>query len=186
MPSLQGHFLVASPYLADGNFNRTVVLMVKHDDEGAFGLVLNRPTDNRIADFLQLIAEDMPHEIENEEVIYLGGPVSGPVVALHANQEASECEILPGIYFSSLKMHVTQILASEDERYRLFMSYSGWGPGQLEGELEDGGWLIAKATPELVFYPHEDLWQRIIDSIGRTILSPVIPKKNVTDNPALN
>lgn len=183
MPSLQGHFLVASPYLADGNFNRTVVLIIKHDDEGAFGLILNRPTDNRIADFVKLIVGDA---CEVEDVIYLGGPVAGPVVALHRLSHASESEVIPGIYFSSLKTHVTTVLDSPDEPYRLFMSYSGWGSGQLEGELDDGGWLIAKATPELVFYPHEDLWQRIIDSIGRTILSPVIPKKNVADNPALN
>ena len=78
--SLQGQFLVASPHLGDGNFNRSVVLIIKHDDDGAFGLVLNRPTGNTVGDVWRMVTEQ---ELDCDRPIYLGGPVQGPLVCLH-------------------------------------------------------------------------------------------------------
>src|SRR5688572_1282976 len=80
MASLQGQFLVASPHLSDPNFYKSVVLMVKHDEEGAFGLILNRPTTNTVREIWRAVTEQ---DLECEQPIYMGGPVSGPLVCLH-------------------------------------------------------------------------------------------------------
>src|SRR5436190_3140807 len=143
MGSLQGNFLIASPHLGDGNFNRSVVLMVKHDEEGAFGFVLNRPTGSTVAEIWKLIAEQ-PSDCE--QPIYLGGPVQGPLMAVHALASAAETEILSGVYLSAHKDQLREVVAAEKAPFRLFSGYSGWGAGQLEGELEAGGWLVSPAT----------------------------------------
>ena len=80
MKSLKGHFLVASPHLADANFYRSVVLMIQHDEDGAVGLVLNRPTDNTIAEVWEMISES-PCDVQG--CVSIGGPVAGPLMALH-------------------------------------------------------------------------------------------------------
>ncbi len=87
MTSLQGYFLIASPHLSDTNFRRSVVLLLKHSDEGAFGLVLNRPTDSLLSEVWELISES-PCKLG--EAIHIGGPVGGPLMALHSNKTYAE------------------------------------------------------------------------------------------------
>ena len=183
MSSLQGHFLIASPHLSDGNFNRSVVLIVKHDDDGAFGLVLNRPTENSVAEIWKLVTETVA---QSSEPVYLGGPVSGPLVAIHSLKTASESQVLAGVHFAARKDHLEQVVNQSKKPYRLFTGYSGWGSGQLEDELKAGGWLIAQATSELVFYHHDDLWERVIQTIGAQILAPAVKTKHIPSNPSLN
>src|SRR2546429_9566394 len=100
MKSLQGQFLIASPELGDPNFYKAVVLLIKHDDEGAFGLILNRPTDNTVAELWKMVGEE---EVQCEQPIFLGGPGTGPLVALHRVKPAAEAEGMPGVYFSAPK-----------------------------------------------------------------------------------
>ena len=183
MASLQGNFLTASPQLADGNFNRSVVLMVKHDEDGAFGLVLNRPTENTVAEVWKLVTEQ-PSDCQ--EPIYLGGPVQGPLVAVHALRDAAEAEILDGVYFSAHKDQLRQVVEAEKPHFRLFTGYSGWGKGQLEAELEAGGWLVSPATAELVFHDKDDLWERIMQAIAQQIMAPSVRTKHLPHDPALN
>lgn len=183
MASLQGSFLIASPHLGDGNFNRSVVLMVKHDDEGAFGLVLNRPTGNTVAEIWKLVSEV---ESDRRDPIYLGGPVSGPLMAVHGLASAAESEILDGVYLSAHKDQLREVVAAEDIPFRLFTGYSGWGAGQLEGELEAGGWLIAPATADLVFHDKDDLWEQVMHSVAKDILAPSLQPKHVPNDPTLN
>src|SRR5436309_15933666 len=96
MKSLQGHFLIASPHLGDTNFYKGVVLMIKHDDEGAFGLILNRPTENTVAEVWKMVGEE---DVDCPQPIFLGGPVSGALVALHGLKSADEVQVFPGIFF---------------------------------------------------------------------------------------
>ena len=183
MTSLKGHFLVASPHLSDANFYRSVVLMIQHDDEGAFGVVLNRPTDNTVADVEEL-AEDLPAWVD--EPVYLGGPVSGPLIALHSDDSLGEFEILPGVFFSSAKDSIVQVLTQPDVSSRLFVGYSGWASGQLDAELKMGGWLTEAATGDDVFSDSDDLWNRVARRIGLDILSPTIRPKEIPDDPSMN
>lgn len=183
MKSLRGHFLVASPYLGDANFFRSVVLMVQHDEEGAFGVVLNRPTSHTAADAPELASEatrelDMP--------IHFGGPVPGPLIAVHSDIALAELEIATGIYFSTAKDAITQIVAQSPDSFRLFSGYSGWGSGQLDGELDAGGWLTEPATHDDVFSDYETLWNRIARRIGLDIISPQISPEQMPDDPSMN
>ena len=183
MKSLQGHFLVASPKLADGNFYKSVVLMIKHDDEGAFGLILNRPTESSVREVWKMVAAD---EIDCPQPIFLGGPVTGPLVALHRLKSAAEMEVLPGLYFAAHKDQLHKIVSQSAKPFRFFSGYAGWAGGQLEGELKAGGWLTAKAKKDLIFHAGDDLWDQVVRTIGENILGAAIKAKHVPENPSLN
>jgi len=183
MKSLKGHFLVASPHLADTNFFRSVVLIIQHDDEGAFGVVLNRPTSHAIGELLETVSED-PRVLTTP--VHLGGPVPGPLVAVHCDIAQAELEVLPGVYFAASQDAVMRIVTEPQGPFRLFHGYSGWASGQLDGELEAGGWLTDQATSEDVFSDYEDLWTRVARRIGLDILSPTIRREQIPDDPSMN
>ena len=183
MSSLQGQLLIASPHLGDGNFYRSVVLIIKHDDEGAFGLILNRPTGNTVRDVWRLVAEE---ELDCSDPIYLGGPVQGPLVCLHRKKSCAEGEVLPGVYFAAHKDQLQKIIKQTSRPFRLFSGYAGWAGGQLEGEMQVGGWLTLAATKEHIFGNREDLWEHVVRTIGQEILSPAMRTKHVPQDPSLN
>ncbi len=183
MESIQGQFLVASPHLTDGNFFRSVVLMLRHDEEGALGLVLTRPTSNDVADLVPLIGKKVK---QHEGPIYWGGPVPGPVMALHRCAESAQGEVLPGVYFSAEKSIVRELLDQEDISLRLFTHYSGWGRGQLEDELEAGGWLVTPASADEVFGDMEELWKTLMHRVGMQILAPSLPRDHIPQDPSWN
>jgi putative transcriptional regulator len=183
MKSLRGHFLVASPHLADPNFYKSVVLMIKHDDEGSFGLILNRPTGNTVRDIWKMVGED---DVDCEQPIFIGGPVSGPLVALHRLKAAAEAEVLPGLYFAAHKDQLHKVVSQTTKPFRFFTGYAGWAGGQLEGELEAGGWLTAKVKKDLVFRAADELWDHVVRTIGEGILGKTIKIKHLPENPSLN
>jgi putative transcriptional regulator len=183
MKSLQGHFLIASPHLGDSNFYKGVVLMIKHDEEGAFGLMLNRPTDNTVGEVWKFVNEE---EIDCLEPIFFGGPVRGPLVALHRLKVAAEAEVLPGIYFSADKDKLQMLVQQTSKPYRFFTGYAGWAGGQLESELKAGGWLTSKSQKKLIFKAADDLWEQVTRTIGETILNKVVKVKHVPADPSLN
>lgn len=183
MKSLKGQFLVASPHLSDPNFYKSVVLMINHDEEGALGLILNRPTENKIQDVWKMVAEE---EIECPQPIFLGGPVAGPLVALHRLKSAAESEILPGLYFAAHKDKLQKIVQQTAKPYRFFTGYAGWAGGQLDGELKVGGWLTSKAKKDLIFAHEDELWDQVVRTIGASVLELAVKAKHVPENPSLN
>src|SRR5205823_13617829 len=96
--SLAGHFLVASRYLRDPNFVHSVVLMIYHDQEGAMGVVINRPSDKTVREVWEIIGND---PCDRDDLIYVGGPVPGPLVAIHSLEAFSDHEVLPGLFCST-------------------------------------------------------------------------------------
>lgn len=197
MPSLQGKLLVASPHLGDGNFFRSVVLLVKHDAEGAFGLILNRPLNSTLQEVWEAINAEgdddgLPTELEldvpirGDQFIYVGGPVQGPLIALHTQKKYSEAQVMSGLHFAAHKDQLRKIVSQKKKPFRVFSGYSGWGAGQLEGELHAGGWLITEASKELVFYQGDDLWEQLVQGIAEQILSPAAHTKHVPPDPSLN
>lgn len=154
--SLRGHLLIAAPSLFD-YFRRTVVLVLEHTPDGAMGVVLGRETETRVADAVPALAE-LPGA---NEVLYLGGPVAPEsLVALGDFEDPEEA--------------ATQVIGSvgtldpdgDNEslrRLRVFAGHAGWGPGQLEGELEQDAWIVQAADPEDPFRSG-DIWA---DALGR-------------------
>jgi putative transcriptional regulator len=154
--SLRGHLLIAAPSLFD-YFRRTVVLVLEHTPDGAMGVVLGRETETRVADAVPALAE-LPGA---DEVVYLGGPVAPEsLVALGDFEDPGEAG--------------TQVIGSlgtldpdgDNEslrRLRVFAGYAGWGPGQLDGELEQDAWIVQAADLEDPFRSG-DIWS---DALGR-------------------
>ena len=183
MKSLRGQLLVATPQLPDENFYRTVVLMVEHNEHGALGVVLNRQADQSIE---QLWSEVSEVTCPNPQKVNLGGPVSGPVLAVHTDQELSEIEILSGVYLAAQKHLLDQLVRQDTHRYRIYVGHAGWGGGQIESELEQGAWLVTPATEAYVFYEKEDLWEAVAKHIGDSILLDSLHIKHMPDDPSMN
>jgi putative transcriptional regulator len=183
MSSLKGRLLVASPHLGDPNFSHTVVLMVQHDGDGALGVVLNRPSGRLIRD----VWEDLTgRRSESDAPIFIGGPLEGPLMAVHTLHSAGESEIVPGLWFATHRDHLHAIVDDQQHPFRLFSGYSGWGEGQLDRELKAGGWLTLPASAKHVFAEDDDiLWQQVTREIGHDILKSA-HIKHVPDDPSIN
>jgi putative transcriptional regulator len=180
---LTGHFLVASRYLGDPNFVQAVVLMIHHDHEGAMGVVLNRPSDKTVREVWEIIGND---PCDRDEQIYVGGPVPGPLVAVHSLEPFSEREVLPGLYVSTHRDALDLIVRKPNQPFRLYSGHAGWGSGQLEGELEAGGWLTTRATIDDVFADHETIWKTVTQRIGLEIMAPDLSRDRLPPDPSVN
>ncbi|MCA9126601.1 MAG: YqgE/AlgH family protein [Planctomycetales bacterium] len=183
MGSVQGKALVASPYLTDPHFLRSVVYVLQHDDQGAIGLLLNRPTNRTIGELLRQLSGD---EFSNHAHVYWGGPVDGPVMLLQVCHDPQGV----GVYAASDPEQILRIVAnpecSELSNYRLFDGYSGWGAGQLEDELKAGGWLVWDIEPGKILADSDDLWESAVKAIGRDILAGGIDPSKMPEDPAYN
>lgn len=170
MESYQGRALVASPYLTEPNFMRSVIYLIRHDEDGAMGLVLNRPLTTSIG---QLLGELTESTIENEEPVYYGGPVDGPIMMLQAccgGEQSEETEL----FIACDQTRILEIVNDKAPNVlgsRLFDGYSGWGPRQLECEIDEGSWLIWDIEPRFLFSDPESLWQEAVVRIGRGVIA---------------
>src|SRR5690606_1584174 len=135
-----GHFLIASHELRDPNFFHTVVLIVRHNEDGALGLVLNRPTKAQIKEVWRQVS-DTP--CCTDERLHVGGPVEGLLMALHCQPLLADLEIIPGVYYSADPDQLKELVQQTEGPLRFFVGYAGWSAGQLERELREGSWLVA-------------------------------------------
>jgi putative transcriptional regulator len=182
METFEGQLLLASPQLLDPNFVRTVVLLVEHNDQGALGLVLNRPTGKTVQDLWKQVGEA---PCESLDPVHLGGPVQGPLMAIHAAGCLAEIEIAAGVYFAAKKQNLDELVHQEAD-FKIFVGHAGWGPGQLEGEIEQGAWRTIPACVEDVFDAGDDLWQRLIQRATAGVLPEMLGLKHVPPDPSLN
>jgi putative transcriptional regulator len=157
--TLRGSLLVAAPILSDPNFHRTVVFVAEHGDEGAMGLVLNRPTDTPVVEAVPELSS-----IAGEtDPVYVGGPVStGSVLAV---AELDDPEDASDLLFGSVGF--VQAPDVPVLRGRVFVGYAGWGAGQLEAELEEESWLVLPAEADDLFSDDPDgLWSAVLRRQG--------------------
>jgi putative transcriptional regulator len=163
--SLQGQLLVASPALADPNFARTVVAIANHDDDGALGIVLNRPSETEVVEAVP----ELESVVDRDEIVYVGGPVQpASIVVLAEFQNPAEAAFLvvDAIGLVSDRTGLDR-LGDATARRRIYAGYAGWGPGQLEAEIERDDWIVEPARPEDVFAEDPlDLWGRVLDRKG--------------------
>jgi putative transcriptional regulator len=163
---LQGQFLLDSGQLGGSFFQRTVVLICKHDAEGAFGLVLNRALGKTVG---EMIIADLPDTLKGSP-LYLGGPVQpGALSYLHTDNFIPDADVLPNLALGHSLDDLLEIgeSFSPTKKVRLFAGYAGWSPGQLEEEMKRKSWLTFPASVELVFEtPPEQLWPKILKSKG--------------------
>jgi putative transcriptional regulator len=157
MNSLAGQLLIAPDIESDPDFVKTVILVIQHSDQQAVGVVLNRP-GNKTVDEVWTGKRTW----KSQKCVNSGGPVPGPLMAVHTCQPLGEIEILTGVYYSVQKKHIEQIATSSDFLCKIFDSHTGWGPGQLEQWLEEKAFHILSATSELVFDTAKDLWEKAL------------------------
>ncbi|MBA3329120.1 MAG: YqgE/AlgH family protein [Solirubrobacterales bacterium] len=163
--SLQGQLLIAGATLPDPNFARTVVLICEHTEDGALGLVLNRPGEMALADG----APELAPLAGDQALIGEGGPVQPAALLVLAEFEDPEQAGLRVIGPVGLMGDGSQIgdLVGEVRRARVFAGYAGWGPGQLDAELEREDWFVAPAGIDDIFDADADeLWQRVLARKG--------------------
>jgi putative transcriptional regulator len=182
--SLAGKLLVATPALLDENFYRTVVLLLAHDDNGAFGVVLNRPVNE------SAVGEHMPawqEHVAAPAQLFAGGPVS-PALALGLAAAMADAAhegwmpMLPGCGIIDLERSPEEHELTI-ERVRVFTGYAGWGAGQVEGEIAANAWFVLESEPGDAFTDDpRSLWQRVLhrqrSDLKMYALFPENPRQN--------
>lgn len=165
MDSARGQLLIAGPGLQDPNFWRAVVLVIEHTEDGAFGLVLNRASETTVAD----AAADLEELVGLDEQLFLGGPVQPSAVVVLAEFEDADDAAL--IAFGAVGVLGSN--ASPEEPFagvrtgRAFAGHAGWGPGQLDAELERGDWILEPARRDDAFAADPtELWTHVLSRKG--------------------
>jgi putative transcriptional regulator len=163
MDFLQGKLIVSSPSLLDPNFRKTVVLIAHHDEEGALGLVLSRPSDVPAVEAVPVL-DGLPGA---EDPVFVGGPVQPDafmVLAEFEDVDESAAPIIDGLGFMPADAEPGELAI---KRLRLFAGYSGWGSGQLEDELADESWIVVDAAADDAFADDPDLlWRTVVQRKG--------------------
>jgi putative transcriptional regulator len=165
--SLKGQLLIASPSIHDPNFRRTVVYMTEHGDEGAMGLILNRAAETTVGEAVP----DLAWLAEDGDIVHVGGPVSPQSVVVLAEFEEPTLSALlvdEDLGFVPAEVDDADALAGALGRRRVFAGHAGWGPGQLEAEMEEESWIVEPASRDDVFTDDpEELWSRVLRRKGQ-------------------
>ena len=159
-----GRLLVATPLLVDPNFDLTVMLLLEHGDEGALGVILNRPSELAVVDALP----DWADACADPSVVFAGGPVErDALIALGRSTSPSGGGLVLGLHSVDLDAQPALVLASGVADTRIFAGYAGWSPGQLDDELSDEAWWAVDAEIDDVFTADPaGLWSRVLRRTG--------------------
>jgi putative transcriptional regulator len=165
MDSVRGQLLIAGPSLLDPNFWRTVVLVVEHTDDGALGLVLNRPSETTVGEAVSQLEE----LVDPDDQLFIGGPVQpSAVIVLAEFEDPGDAALIAFADIGVLAAGASLEDAGADVRSgRAFVGHSGWGPGQLDAELERGDWILEAARRDDAFSVDPDaLWAQVLTRKG--------------------
>jgi putative transcriptional regulator len=165
MDSVRGQLLIAGPGLLDPNFWRTVILVVEHSEEGALGLVLNRPSETTVAD----ASSELGELVDGDDLLFIGGPVQpSAVIVLARFEDPSDAALMAfddvGVVgaASSPEELIAGVISS-----RAFVGHAGWGPGQLDAEIERDDWILEPARAEDAFSDDpRELWPLVLTRKG--------------------
>ena len=166
-PGIAPALLLSMPQLVDPNFHRTVVLLCEHNTDGAFGLVINRPTETSASQAVRLLP---PPSRDGGLALWSGGPVEPQRGWILMGSEPAESEavsVADGVYLSTSPLLLRRLIETAPPRTRVLTGYAGWGPGQLEGEIEAGAWLVLDSEPGDIFSSEPDeLWRTVLRRQG--------------------
>ncbi|AWL12869.1 UPF0301 protein [Saliniradius amylolyticus] len=172
MQSLENHFLIAMPSMEDSYFARSVTYICEHNEEGAMGIVLNKPVGLKLKEMLKQVDEGIVvNDDKAEQIVVAGGPVAPERgFILHSPQQGwgSSLSLTPEIMVTTSK-DILDVLGNEQGPAKsvVALGYAGWSPGQLEQELQDNSWLTIEADPELLFdVPVHQKWETAVKKLG--------------------
>ena len=173
--------LLSMPQLIDPNFHRAVVLMIEHNDDGSFGLILNKPSTMTVKELLEALT--LPWHGDEAAVVGSGGPVMptsgwvlhrpnpaigpGATTLAHGLEHEGTVSITADVDLSTSPAKLRIIAETPPDRIRFLLGYAGWGPGQLAAEMAAGSWLHADVDPRLIFdTPDDAMWSTALRSLG--------------------
>lgn len=177
----KGRILIAEPFLPGSYFNRSIVFLVEHNENGSVGFILNKPVDFQIADFYA----ELPGYSEK---IYMGGPVSiDSLYYIHTLGEhiPGSIPIIGNLSWGGNFDHLKDLINTgfaKSYQVRFFLGYSGWDKNQLSEELKEDSWLVADIAPEMVFKSKSQLWKDMVKMQG----GKYILWENFPENPGMN
>ena len=187
LPPEAGRILISEPFLKDFYFKRSIVLLAEHNNDGTFGLVLNRTTNLRLSEVLSSVEYIIPEEFDNN--IYIGGPVkTDSLFYIHTRNDliSDSLKIMEGIYWGGDINDLVRLMkekAINPDEIRFYAGYSGWEPNQLERELKEHSWVVAKTNANFLLQnPPDILWQKSVLNLGDDykdwINYPIDPQMN--------
>ncbi len=182
---LKGKLLVATESMMGTGFAKAVVLLLQDNREGSFGVILNRPANEQIKQRWRQMSGSPEHVTTQ---LVEGGPVGGPVFAIHRFQSLGEMELPGEIFLSSNTETIQQLFDQSPENYRIFLGIAGWKPNQLHSEIQKGYWHVVESDPEDIFDDTQWLWERSMFRYGDQLLCDLLDI-NVHElplDPALN
>jgi putative transcriptional regulator len=184
MQTLKGHLLIAAPHLRSPIFTRSVILMIGQNEGGALGLILNQQISTTVTN---LSGKIFVEDFDWDKPLSLGGPVASSLMMLHTNEDLADDEIIPGVYITADGSKVQELIEQRPEPSLVVANYSGWGPGQLDGELRADSWLTLPATVEHVFWTGEkELWNVVVNQVRAQELTALAGVRTLPPDPRLN
>lgn len=179
-PCLAGRLLVAAPSHEDQVLGKSVCLIVHHSDQGAIGVMLNREFQNDAHDLWEDIV-GLGKEYQ-AGLLHLGGPESGPVVAVHNSQKYAEFESGDGVFFAAQVQNLQALLRAEsDSNVKILVGQVVWEPGQLEAEFEAGQWGVLPITSKVVFAEDHLMWTQAMREVGNRFVEVAVGSNAPTD-----
>ncbi len=172
--------MIASPQVSDAFFGRSVCLVVEHNSNGdAVGVVLNRPVISDVTPLWRELTSGSTHTAQPPQHLHFGGPVSGPVVAVHDQEALADAGNGQGVYLAAQADTLKKLVFIAPEHYRLVVGHAVWTDGQLEKEIRQGLWYVLPALPDLVFASDDEMWMRGMRRVGTMLVQNVVGTSHV-------
>jgi putative transcriptional regulator len=158
------------------------VLVIGHNDEGAFGVILNRPTHRTLSQIWEEVGQA---PCDSQQPVNLGGPVDGPMMAVHTHESHADIRVTSDVFVAVDRNNLDWVVRYDMNPHRVFVGTVSWEAGELESEIAQGDWLVLPASKEFVFSTPEEQWRRALRSFGRYFLSS-LGIKHIPDDPTAN
>ena len=171
MNSIKNHILIAMPHMDSPYFKESVIFICEHNNNGAMGLIVNKPLDDQILEkVLVQLNVNSNESLQPFSDIYFGGPVMfdrGILLHTYQIELYESVKLSDNFYLSSDKKAFKNIAENPDNKSRFFLGHSGWSNGQLESEIENGDWIVQETSPEFIFdVPEDKMWIMALQSFG--------------------
>jgi|688.fasta_scaffold02002_15 putative transcriptional regulator len=170
--NLTGSLLVAAPGWSDGQYQESVCLVVHHSAQGAVGVMLNRPLPCEVTAIWQLMGQTGKSKLDGK--VYMGGPDSGPVVAMHQREELAEFSTGEGVFFAAQIDHLKALLTDPKCDVRIYAGQVVWDAGVLDQQFDQGFWLPLGVSPHVVFEQAERMWPAAMRQIGDRVVQNLV------------
>ena len=177
-----GTILVASPGVRNSPLERAVVLVLQNSEKGVFGVVLNKPGSQE----LRSAWFQMTGTSDGEESLVHGGPIGGPVFAIHQDQRLAEMEIQGGVFISTASEKVEELVRQTGLGYRIVFGVAGWNHEQLRREMDNGCWFQIGGSREIVFDRPDGMWEKTVRTFGAHTLCDLFGLTGLPSDPRLN